>query len=71
MMKMTILMIMMIIMRKMRIMRCLITGTNASFFSQASAQGGDSDLTAITTTKVFFAVWVERNQAPRKVYNAV
>ena len=41
-------------MRKMRIMRCLITSSNASFFSQANAQGSDSDLTAIALRKVFY-----------------
>ena len=58
-------------MRIIRIMRCLITGTNASFFSQASAQGTDSDLTAIATTKVFCGVWVEHYEGPRKVFYAV
>ena len=64
-------MTMMGIMSKIRIMRCLITGTNASFFSQASAPGGDSDLTAIATTKVFCGVWVEHYEGPRKVFYAV
>ena len=77
MMTITILMIMMRITRKlkimskMRIMRCLITGTNASFFSQANAQGGDSDLTAMAPRKVFYGVWVEHFEAPRKVFFAV
>ena len=47
--------------RIMRIMRCLITTTNASSFSQANAQGSDSDLTAIAFRKVFYGLITANN----------
>ena len=45
----------------MNIMRCLITSTNASSFSQANAHGSDSDLTAIASRKVFYGLIITAN----------
>ena len=51
---MTQIMMKMMIMTMLKIMRCLITATNASSFSQANAHGSGSDLTVMALRKIFY-----------------